>query len=132
MKKVCLCIIGIVLAGLLLAGLLSGEKKTHRRRGASATQYEKTLAWYNHQLDYYDMLEISVQDDYMMLFDKNRNSFSIQLAGDLLTYPRNMPRGYAKKLLSARMRILKYERSRAYQQTGVKRVIPGSPSHQGL
>lgn len=132
MKKICLCIIGLVLAGMLLVGLLSGEKKTHRRRGAGAAQYEKTLAWYNHQLDYYDMLEISVHDDYMMLFDKNRNSFSIQLAGDLLTYPRNMPRGYAKKLLSARMRILKYERAQGYQRTRVKRIIPGHSSHQGL
>lgn len=131
-KAICFCIIGFVLAGMLLVGLFSGEKKTGRKRGAGAAQYEKTLAWYNHQLEYYDMLEISVHDDYMMLFDKNRNSFSIQLAGDLLTYPKSMPRGYAKKLLSARMRIMKYERAHGYQWTGVKRIIPGHPSHQGL
>ena len=131
-KAICFCIIGLVLAGMLLAGLFSGAKKTGRKRGADAAQYEKTLAWYNHQLEYYDMLEISVHDDYMMLFDKNRNSFSIQLAGDLLTYPKSMPRGYAKKLLSARMRIMKYERAHGYQWTGVKRIIPGHPSHQGL
>ena len=132
MKKVCFCMIGFVLAGMLLVGLFSGEKMTDRKRGVGVAQYEKTLSWYNHQLDYYDMLEISVHDDYIMLYDKNRNSFSIQLVGDLLTYPRNMPRGYAKKLLSARMRILKYERAHGYQRTGVKRIIPGHPSHQGL
>ena len=131
-KAICFCIIGLVLAGMLLAGLFSGEKKTHRKRGGGAAQYEKALAWYNHQLEYYDMLEISVHEDYLMLFDKNRNSFSIQLVGDLLTYPRNMPRGYAKKLLSTRMQIMKYERAQGRQWTGVTRIIPGHPSHQGL
>ena len=131
-KVICFCIIGLVLAWMLLAGLFSVEKKTGQRSGVGAAQYEKTFAWYNRQLDYYDMLEISVHDDYLRLFDKNRNSFSIQLAGDLLTYPRNMPRGYARKLLSARMLIMKYERVHGYQWTGVKRIIPGHPSHQGL
>ena len=132
MKTACFCIIGFVLAGMLLVGLFFGEKKTNWKRGTDAALYEKSLAWYNHQLEYYDMLEISVHDDYMMLYDKNRNSFSIQLVGTLLTYPRNMPRGYAKKLLSARMLIMKYERTHGYQWTGVKRIIPGHPSHQGL
>ena len=123
---------GLMSVGLLLAAISFVDGNGKEKHDISGDEYEKELKWYNHQLDYYDMLEISVHDNYMMLYDKNRKSFSIQLADDFLSYPRNMPRGYAKKLLSARMLIMKYERANGFKRTQVNRIIPEHPSHQGL
>ena len=123
---------GLMFVVLLFSAISFVDGNGKEKHDISRGQYEKILKWYNHQLDYYDMLEISVHDDYIMLYDKNRESFSIQLTGDLLSYPRNMPRGYAKKLLSARMLIMKYERTNGFKRTQVNRIIPGHPSHQGL
>lgn len=125
-------VIGLLLAGLLFAYTSFVESDRKEKRDISIGQYEKKLKWYNHQLDYYDMLEISVHDNYMMLYDKNRESFSIQLVNNLLSCPRNMPRGYARELLSARMIIMKYERENGFERTQVNRIIPGHSSHQGL
>ena len=132
MKAPFFLMIGLLFAGLLFTVISFVESNKEEKRDITSEQYEKKLKWYNDQLDYYDMLEISVHDNYMMLYDKNRESFSIQLADNLLSHPRNMPRGYARDLLSARMIIMKYERANGFKRTRVSRIIPGHPSHQGL
>lgn len=96
-------------------------------------QYEKILMWYDAQLEYNDLYESNVinhRGEQKLVFS---DGTSIEMyegngLGTRLYYSSNLPKGFAKELIEARMFINDYERSHNFQRTRVRNLMYGGLS----
>ena len=92
--------------------------------------YEKVLKWYDAQLEYNGLYESNIYNGPGQKILVFSDGTRIEMNTRGLFYPRNIPKGFARELIEARMFINDYERSHYFQQTRVKNLVYGGLSRR--